>query len=62
LAAARTEWYGAFQRALLKQGVQVHPSQFEHWFISTVHTETDINQTLKAVEKAVAEIKSLVKP
>jgi glutamate-1-semialdehyde 2,1-aminomutase len=46
----------------LKQGVLVHPSQYEHWFISTVHTEADVDQTLQAAEKAVAEIKSLVKP
>ncbi|MCJ7533067.1 MAG: aspartate aminotransferase family protein [Anaerolineales bacterium] len=61
LAAARPEWYGAFQRALLKVGVLVHPSQYEHWFISTVHTEADVDQTLQAVEKAVAESKPLIK-
>lgn len=58
---ARPEWYHAFQRALLRQGVLCHPSQFEHWFISTAHEPKDIEQTLEAAEVAVAEIAPLIK-
>jgi glutamate-1-semialdehyde aminotransferase len=32
----------------------VHPSNIELWFVSTVHTEADIDETLGAFEDAVA--------
>ena len=47
----------AFQRAMLKRGVLFHPSQTEHFFVSTAHTEADSDATLNAAEAAVAEIK-----
>ncbi len=59
-AAARPEWSGAFHRALLRRGVLCHPSQFEHWFISTAHTEADVDRALQAAEAAVTEIKPLM--
>ena len=31
----------------------VHPSNIELWFVSTVHTDADIDATLSAFEDAV---------
>jgi glutamate-1-semialdehyde 2,1-aminomutase len=46
--------YAALARALHERGVMVHPSNIELWFVSTVHTEADIEATLAAFEDAVA--------
>ena len=45
--------YAALARALHERGVMVHPSNIELWFVSTVHTEADIDTTLAAFEDAV---------
>ena len=45
--------------AMLKRGSLFHPSQTEHFFLSTAHTEADVAQTLEAAEAAVADIKAL---
>lgn len=45
--------YAALARALHERGVMVHPSNIELWFVSTVHTEADIDTSLGAFEDAV---------
>jgi glutamate-1-semialdehyde 2,1-aminomutase len=45
--------YAALARALHERGVMVHPSNIELWFVSTVHTDDDIDRTLQAFEDAV---------
>lgn len=53
-----TEAYRIFFESLLAQGIHLPPSQFECWFISTAHQDSDIEATLKAANqafKAVAE-------
>jgi glutamate-1-semialdehyde 2,1-aminomutase len=45
--------YAALARALHERGVMVHPSNIELWFVSTVHSEEDIDATLEAFEGAV---------
>jgi glutamate-1-semialdehyde 2,1-aminomutase len=49
-----TEAFGRFFRAMLDRGVMLPPSQFEAWFISTAHTEGDIDQTIDAAREAFA--------
>ncbi len=44
--------YGQFFRAMLENGVYLAPSAFEAGFMSTVHTNTDIDATVTAAEKA----------
>jgi glutamate-1-semialdehyde 2,1-aminomutase len=44
--------YGQFFRAMLESGVYLAPSAFEAWFISTVHTDENIQATVAAAEKA----------
>ncbi len=52
--------YAALARALHERGVMVHPSNIELWFVSTVHTQTDIDETLAAFESAVAATRTVL--
>jgi len=52
--------FAALFRALRRDGVLIPPSGFESWFISTAHTETDIDETAGAVRAALASIKGNV--
>jgi glutamate-1-semialdehyde 2,1-aminomutase len=38
---------------MVDNGVYLPPSQFEAWFVSTAHTDADIEQTLDAVKKSL---------
>lgn len=53
---ARPDFYRRFHEAMLERGVLIHPSQFEHLFVSTAHREADIDQTLAAARDAIREI------
>jgi glutamate-1-semialdehyde 2,1-aminomutase len=57
---ANTEAYAAFFRSMLRQGVYLAPSQFEVAFVSTAHTDEDIEKTVKAAEVAFKEAKELL--
>ena len=48
--------YRIFFQALLAEGIHLPPSQFECWFISTAHTDADIEKTIRAAEKAFAAV------
>ncbi len=52
--AASTKRFGAFFQALLETGVYFPPSQFEAAFLSTAHTEDDVDATLGAAKVAFA--------
>jgi glutamate-1-semialdehyde 2,1-aminomutase len=49
--------YHAFFKAMLKRGVLFHPSQSENFFVSTAHTDKDVELTLQIAEDAVKEAK-----
>lgn len=54
-----TERYAIFFRSMLEQGIYLAPAQFEACFVSTAHTENDIERTIEAAfkaYKAVAQI------
>ena len=51
-----TARYGRYFHGMLQRGVYVAPSQFEVGFVSTAHTETDIDATIERAEAALAEI------
>jgi glutamate-1-semialdehyde 2,1-aminomutase len=53
-AAADTEAFGRFHRAMLDQGVWLPPSQFEAAFLSTAHSDADVEFTLEAARRAFA--------
>jgi glutamate-1-semialdehyde 2,1-aminomutase len=46
------EMFARFFRLMLEQGINLAPSKYEAWFLTTAHTEEDIEETLRAVEKA----------
>ncbi len=50
--AASTKRFGAFFHALLESGVYFPPSQFEAAFLSTAHTEDDVDATIGAAKAA----------
>jgi glutamate-1-semialdehyde 2,1-aminomutase len=41
---------------MLNRGVYLAPSQFEVGFLSLAHTETDIEETLRAAAEAVGKL------
>lgn len=45
--------YKAFWRDGLNRGVLFGPSALQHWFISTAHTEGDIERTVSVLEKSL---------
>jgi glutamate-1-semialdehyde 2,1-aminomutase len=47
-----TAAYAAFFRGMLDRGIMLPPSQFEAWFVSTAHTEADVDQTIDAAKEA----------
>ncbi|MFD1137030.1 glutamate-1-semialdehyde 2,1-aminomutase [Paenibacillus urinalis] len=52
------EAFAAFFRHMLNRGVHLAPSKYEAWFLTTAHTEADIDATIEAAEqsfKAMAE-------
>jgi glutamate-1-semialdehyde 2,1-aminomutase len=58
-AAAResdTAAFSAFHRGMLERGVMLPPSQFETWFVSAAHTESDIDQAVNAAHEVLRAI------
>ena len=52
-SATDREAFGAFFHGMIDNGVYLPPSQFEAWFVSTAHTDADIEETLNAVKKSL---------
>ncbi|WP_044480790.1 glutamate-1-semialdehyde 2,1-aminomutase [Paenibacillus antibioticophila] len=52
------EMFATFFRAMLNRGVNLAPSKYEAWFLTTAHTEEDIDFTLEAAEASFKEINS----
>lgn len=50
------ELFAAFYREMAENGVFLPPSQFEGLFLSTAHSDSDIETTIAAAEKAFATI------
>ncbi len=44
--------YHRWWRAMLEGGVLLHPSQEENWFVSTAHSDDDIDRTIEAAAAA----------
>lgn len=51
--ASSTTQFAKFFHAMLQRGVYLPPSQFEAWFVSMAHTDTEIASTLQAIEQAM---------
>jgi glutamate-1-semialdehyde 2,1-aminomutase len=52
-----TAAFGRFFHALLRRGVYLPPAQFEAAFISLAHSESDIDETVRAIGDALASLK-----
>ncbi len=46
------EAFAKFFKLLLKEGINLAPSKYEAWFLTTEHTEKDIEETIAAVDRA----------
>jgi glutamate-1-semialdehyde 2,1-aminomutase len=57
---SNTEIYAKFFRKMLEQGVYLAPSQFEVAFMSTAHTDEDIEKTVEAAEVAFKEVADIL--
>ncbi len=50
------EVFGRFFKLMLEQGINLAPSKYEAWFLTTEHTEADIDTALQAVRKAFSQL------
>lgn len=50
------EIFGRFFKLMLEQGINLAPSKYEAWFLTTEHTEEDIDTALQAVRRAFSQL------
>jgi glutamate-1-semialdehyde 2,1-aminomutase len=55
--SSNLDYFTTYYTEMANQGVFLPPSQFEGLFLSTVHSDEDIQKTLIAIEKSFAVIK-----
>ena len=59
-AAARqadTDCYARYFREMLKRGIYLAPAQFEAMFVSTAHSEAEIDKTIEQAGQVLSKIK-----
>jgi glutamate-1-semialdehyde 2,1-aminomutase len=56
---ADTQKFTTYFKTLLKEGVFVPPSQFECCFLSKMHDDVDIQDTLNIIDMAMKKIKDI---
>ena len=49
-------YFSQYYRAMIEEGVFLPPSQFEGLFLSTAHTDEDIERTIQAIRNAFSKI------
>jgi len=55
-SAGDHEAFGRFFHGLLANGIYIAPSDYEAWFISTAHTEADIQATIDGAAEALKSV------
>ncbi|TXC90119.1 glutamate-1-semialdehyde-2,1-aminomutase [Metabacillus litoralis] len=55
--SSNLEYFAKYYRSMANEGVFLPPSQFEGLFLSTVHTDEDIQYTIEAARKSFAGLK-----
>ncbi len=55
-ARSSTQRFAAFHQAMLDAGVWLPPSQFEAAFLSTAHSDADVQATVDAARRALASV------
>lgn len=59
--AAKTsnlDFFASYYREMANEGVFLPPSQFEGLFLSTAHTDEDLQKTIQAAEKAFSKLQN----
>ncbi|WP_270179475.1 glutamate-1-semialdehyde 2,1-aminomutase [Alkalihalobacillus sp. CinArs1] len=56
-SSSNLDYFTKYFKEMLDQGVSIPPSQFEGLFLSTAHTDSDIDQTIAAAEVAFSKLK-----
>lgn len=56
--ASNLDYFAAYYREMANQGVFLPPSQFEGLFLSTAHSDEDIEKTLQAIDIAFSKLKA----
>jgi glutamate-1-semialdehyde 2,1-aminomutase len=51
------DFFADYYREMAEQGIFLPPSQFEGMFLSTAHSDEDIEKTIEAAERAFAKLK-----
>jgi glutamate-1-semialdehyde 2,1-aminomutase len=51
------DMFADYYQLMLQEGIFLPPSQFEGMFLSTAHTDDDIEHTIKAAERAFSKLK-----
>ncbi|MEN1970185.1 glutamate-1-semialdehyde 2,1-aminomutase [Lentibacillus sp. N15] len=54
--ASDGEAFATFFKLMLNQGINLAPSKYEAWFLTTAHTEVDIDATIDACDQAFQEM------
>ena len=50
------EIFGRFFKLMISKGINLAPSKYEAWFLTTEHTEEDIMETIAAVDYAFSQL------
>ena len=50
------EIFGKFFKLLQQNGINIAPSKYEAWFLTTAHTEADIVETIAAVDRSFEQL------
>ncbi len=54
---ANLDYFSQYYRGMIEEGIFLPPSQFEGLFLSTAHTDDDIEQTIRAIRNVFSKIK-----
>ncbi|MFC7321049.1 glutamate-1-semialdehyde 2,1-aminomutase [Halobacillus campisalis] len=54
--ASNLDMFAKYYQGMIEEGIFLPPSQFEGLFLSTAHTEEDIEKTIKAVEQVFSNL------
>lgn len=55
--ASDGEAFATFFQLMLEQGINLAPSKFEAWFLTTAHTEADIDTTIEVCDRAFRDMR-----
>ncbi len=54
--SADSELFARFFQLILHEGICLAPSKYEAWFVTTAHTQADIEETIAAVDRSFAKL------